>query len=193
MDLNGKLIGDLGRLAAKYPSDDWRALLSALNDKESRDQVAALLEELISSSSRQGTRTVKQSSILPDLRERLEHLNKSEPDRARILNDLWLRLRSKELLPDMPSVRSFAENIGIKELTVKKREQAVPAIVLHLARLAQSDFDSTLASALGGRNADIDEDYGRWVEMILGSGPSGTDGVPDEGRAGSKKSFPGGL
>lgn len=93
---------------------------------------------------------------------------------AKVLEDLWRRLRGRELFPDMGSLRAFAETAGMKEFRPTKREQAITALLRHLIELPLAELRTTLARPVTSTAARTDE-YERWVELILGRGePPGT-------------------
>jgi len=183
MALNTNLLGELARLASKYEPDEWSALLDAIKDERRRAEVVALLEELATVSGRsrlkprRGPRKQAGASRVAAgvLRERLAALRETDPTRADVLDGLWVKLRSKELLGDMPSLRAFAEATGIKGLQAPRREQAVHEVVLHLMDLPKADLEHALERASKQRGQAFGQEYERWVNMIM-SGGSDTRG-----------------
>jgi hypothetical protein len=172
MDINTSLLNDLGRLARKYEPRDWQNLIDALTSDSRRAELVMLLEELhAASANSRPTKSNRQSGRTQHLRELLTRLRESEPDRAEFLEDFWLKLRTKELLADMTSMRKFAQAVGLKHFDAKRREQGAVLITTYLAELQAPDFDAAL-SEVGAHTEAQPEDYRRWVHLILGNDAS---------------------
>jgi hypothetical protein len=173
-EINPKLLGDLARLAARYSPEDWRTLLEFLGDETRRFQVVALLEELHNVSSTRRARSAQASvSSTAKTRRRLEELKQTDPRRSAVLSDLWRRLRDKEVLPQMSSVRAFCEAIGIKSLKAQKREQAVSEVIDQLATMPYDQLESALTEASRKQDRALGDEYERWVGLILADASRG--------------------
>jgi hypothetical protein len=179
-ELNPQLLADLARLASRYAPADWKAIVEALEDPERRQQVALVLDELAAASGRRraGPEAPSSKSSGDTVARSIEKVRESDPERARLLEELLLRLRAAELLPDMESLRNFAEAVGMKSFRPAKREQAINHLLRYLAELSHLELESVLGVAA---SMDVTRvgDYERWVELILGRGsPDGTHGEP---------------
>jgi hypothetical protein len=163
---NPRLIADLARLASKYPPEDWVALLDFLRDSERQAGLAFLVEQLASASERRPparSKTEHQSSV----RHELALVREQDPAKAELLDDVWSRLRQRQLLPDMKAVRAFAEVIGLKGLSATKRDQAISEVMRHILHMPATDLVAALKQA-GSVDPGLGEEYGRWVRIILG-------------------------
>lgn len=170
--INPKLLTDLARLVSRYEPEDWAALSRLVQDKESRERLAALLDELAQASARQRSGSRSQKSVSPiNVRDRLTQLRETNPQRASVLNDLWMKLRSRELLPDMPSVRAFSEAIGMKTLVSRRRDQAISEIVEYLITLPDEELQTALSRTTIRTDRKFGEEYEKWVTLILGRSP----------------------
>lgn len=170
--INPKLLADLARLVSRYEPEDWASLSRLVQDKDSRVRLAALLDELAQASARQRSGTRSQKSVSPiNVRDHLAQLRETNPQRASILNDLWMKLRSRELLPDMPSVRAFSEAIGMKTLVSRRRDQAISEIVKYLITLPDEELQTALSRATIRVDRKFGEEYEKWVALILGRSP----------------------
>lgn len=167
--VNPALIADLGRIARRYPPEDWQALLALLNDESQRGQIVALLEEL-SEASKQA-RSRKPGGAKTSTSRLLESLKATDPRKAELLRDLRLRLLAGDLLPSLSDLRAFTAALGLEDLpSAKKREQNVNYLVRSLADLPYDHVVQALSrTAASGR--DLGEEYERWVSFILARGP----------------------
>lgn len=171
--INPKLLADLARLVSRYEPEDWVALSRLVRDKDSRESLAVLLDELAQASARQRPRSRSQKSVSPiNVRDQLAQLRENNSQRASVLNDLWMKLRSRELLADMPSVRAFSEAIGMKMLVSRRRDQAISEIVEYLIPLPDEELQTALSRATIRADRKFGEEYEKWVTLILGRSPS---------------------
>lgn len=172
--LNTELLAELARLARRYPPEAWESLLYWLEDEAHRKQVVSLLSELARLSSRTPSRSRK-----PEIKASVPHvladMQRTDGRKADLLQDFWRKLVAREVLPSQASIRSFAEMVGLRIPTSKKREQAVNDLVRQLIDLPYDDIQSALEkTAMTSR--DFGQEYERWVNIILrrakgGSGP----------------------
>jgi hypothetical protein len=168
-DINLRLVADLARLVSRYDAEDWAALSRLLQDAESRKALAAMLDELAQASARQRSTGRPQRPASPsNIRGRLAELEKTDPERAQVLNDLWMKVRSREVLPDTASVRAFSEAVGIKTLVVRRRDQAISEILEHLITLPDVELQDALSRATIRVDRRLGEEYEKWVALILG-------------------------
>jgi hypothetical protein len=168
--VNPKLIADLARLAARYSPEDWRALSRLLQDDDSRALVAAMLDELAKASgrARQGSSTRAKTAVArPNTRDRLARLHQTDPESAELLSDLRTKLRTRELLADMASLRAFSEAVGMKTLSTGRREQAVSEIIQHLMNMPREALETALSRTTLKVDRELGREYEQWVSLIL--------------------------
>jgi hypothetical protein len=163
---NLKLVADLARLVAKYPAEEWNGLADFLRNPDSVATMADLADRL-GSASRSRAKRSAHAARLPGVREALKFLRSKDPAQADVLEDMWIRLRRRELMPEMRSVRVFAEAIGLKALEATRREQAVAEVMRHVLDLPPEQLAAALRHA-SAPDRVLSEEYGRWVDLILG-------------------------
>src|SRR2546427_3084718 len=132
------LLQDIATLLAKYPQEEWRALISTLYDEKLRQEAIASIEALIpfartstkkKNNSKSGLKLVESaSSVLSALRE-------EEPEKVQLLQSIRHELQQKAFLPTAKSIRDFATVCGMKEQLSQKRSQAINAVIQYLASL----------------------------------------------------------
>lgn len=168
-ELNPKLMADLARLTARYPPEDWERLIECLEDRRRRGQVSRLLRELAATSRvRPGRSTGGKRSPprTPRLRETLARIRTEDPARADLFDEMWLKLRRRELLPTMATVRAFAEAVGLKGLESSKREQAVAELIERLVEMPSGDLEQMMRQTVV-EDRELGKEYERWVHLIL--------------------------
>jgi hypothetical protein len=100
------------------------------------------------------------------IREALEAFSREEPDRATVLGRIWTQLEGRALLPDMASMRTFGEALGLKGLRATRREQAVLEIMELLMEVPYETLERKMHQTVAGSSGLADE-YERWVRLIL--------------------------
>lgn len=183
-----KLIADLARVVAKYSTEDWRALAEFLRDPENLAELAELAERLGSASRSRAGRVAGHARGLP-VRDVLAQVRTRDPARADALDDIWSRLRRRELLPEMRSIRAFAEAAGLKSLEATKRDQAVAEIMRQVVNVPPEQLAAALTDA-SAPDRVLGDEYGRWVRLILGSGDdrSSEQRLPSQSQASETES-----
>lgn len=166
---NPKLVNDLARLATKYSSRDWNTLLQWIDDSERREQLRALLVEL-AGASKTRRRTSKPKKRRPSraakVRETLAKIHTEDSERADLLEDIWLKLNQRELLPTIVAVRVFAEAMGFKGLDASRRDQAVTELMERLVELPGDALEQKMRkTAVEDRH--LGDEYEGWVRLIL--------------------------
>lgn len=169
IEVNPGLLADLARLAGRYPPEDWRALIDWMEDPGRRRELALVLDELAAASRRRRDKSAADpaSGRPPSVPQKIDALRATDPERAALLEDLWQRLRTRELFPDMGTLRAFAESVGMKGFRATKRDQAVAGVLRHLAELPRADLHAALARPVTN-DASRSGEYERWVQLILG-------------------------
>jgi hypothetical protein len=167
-----RLLVDLARLASKYKPKDWQALAAWLED-DHREKLRALLHELtVASAEGRPKRTARPRRRTqappraPKVRETISELRLNDVHRADLLDEIWLKLRERELLPTIADVRAFAEAVGRKHLEATRRDQAVTELMEHLVGMAPDALEERMRDTLSS-NRQLGEEYEQWVRFIL--------------------------
>jgi|GEM_PF-5120173 len=166
------MVSDLARLATKYKAKEWAELAEWLEDPQRRQAVHNLLVELAVASATAGKqpkpRKRRKVSQAAKVREQLKKIGVEEPERADLLEDVWLKLRQRELLPSLPALRAFAEALGFKSLKGSRRDQAVTELMTLLIDLPQDSLDRKLReAAVTVEDRSLSDEYQDWVRLIL--------------------------
>lgn len=164
------MVGDLARLATKYKAKDWEELAQWLDDPGHQRTFHSLLMEFaeVSAASKQlGPRKKKRQGQAAKVRGQLKKIRSQDPERADLLEDVWLKLRQRELLPTIASIRSFADAIGAKSLKSTRRDQAVTELMELLIRFPEQSFELKLREALELDDRNPSDEYETWVRLIL--------------------------
>ena len=177
-ELNRQLIADLARLSVRYGPDDWDHLLELLEDERRRGQVTRLLRELAASSRARRQNRPKGSRPAPPrahrVREALAAIGEVDPGRAELLEEVWRKLRQRELLPTLPLIRAFAEATGLKGLGGSKRDQAVTELMEQIVDMPHEELERLMRETVV-QDRKLGEEYERWVRLILGQPSSTTE------------------
>lgn len=185
---NPQLITDLARLVAKYSPSDWDGLLGFLRDPKRQADLVEVVEQLATVSRRQRLAGIG-AGLSGEVRKALRRIRTQDPAQADLLEDVWARLRRRDLLPDMRAVRAFSDAVGLKGLDATRRDQAVTEVMKHIVDLSIGDLVTAMERAATA-DRSLGEEYERWVHLILAR-PSGLRGSPDGGEAEGQPSMPG--
>lgn len=174
---NKKLLSDLGKLAAKYRAKDWEELATWLDDPRQRATLRTLLLELAaaSGSSRKASPgKPRKPSRASKVREKLRTIRADDADRADLLEDIWLKLRQRELLPTLSTLRAFAEAMGSKGLKSTRRDQAVTELMELLIKLPGDSLEQRMRQTVVD-DRRLGDEYQGWVRLILERPGESTD------------------
>jgi hypothetical protein len=172
-DLNAKLLNDLAQLAAKYKASDWESLIAWLEDERRREQLRTLLLEIASVSrtrKKPARHRAKRRNPASQVREALAQVRGEDAERADLLDDVWLKLRERELLSTIGEVRTFAQAIGLKGINSKRRDQAVTELMERLIEIPGDSLEQRMRETVVN-DRGLREEYGEWVRLILGATP----------------------
>jgi hypothetical protein len=168
---NPKLLRDLAQLVAKYRPKDWEQLADWLNDNDQRERLRTLLQDLASASAgaRKKSRRRPKRSATPvtGLRNALGRVRREDAAKADLLDDIWLKLRERELLPTIAAVRAFAQAMGSKGLKATRRDQAVTELMELLIALPPDALEERMRQTVVA-DRKLGEEYEEWVRLILG-------------------------
>ena len=83
-----------------------------------------------------------------------------------MLDEIWRKLRERELLPTIADVRAFAEAVGRKHLEATRRDQAVTELMEHLVGIPPEALEERMRDTLSS-DRQLGEEYEQWVRFIL--------------------------
>ena len=102
-----------------------------------------------------------------DIDEMIREVHPDNPDVERLVRKLALAYEQKEFLPELRRVKSFLESRGALDKKIRSRADALPAVILVLARSGLDEL-----TALAEKKSTRDSDLGIIANHILGSGDS---------------------
>lgn len=176
-EFNPQMMADLARLAVRYSPEDWERLIECLEDRRRRGQASKLLRELAATSQASRDRSAvrkRKPPHTPRLRETLARIRDNDPARADLFEEMWRKLRQRELLPTMTAVRTFAEATGLKGLESTRREQAVAELIEQLVEMPSDDLEQMMRHTVV-EDRKLGDEYERWVRLILQQRSTGPD------------------
>ena len=167
------MVSDLARLATKYRAKDWEELAEWIEDPRHREVFRHLLLDLAKASRVAPKSKMRKQQRKPSgaakVREQLQRIRAEDQDRADLLEDVWLKLRQRELLPTLPALRAFTEALGFKDLKANRRDQAVTELMALLIELPEDSLDQKLrhAATVVVEDRSLGDEYQGWVRLIL--------------------------
>lgn len=144
-EVNTKLIADLVRLAKKYRPEEWMSIIDWLQDPERREGIVTLMRELSAVSGKTENRPRRRQNV-PGIAHLLDEVRRSDLRKAEILQEIYSKLQSREILPTFSTLRMFTEAAGLAALSSRKREQAVNELMRQLSTLPYGEIQSALQS-----------------------------------------------
>ena len=160
------LIAALAHLVVEYPEKDWRALGERLRDRKFIEELTVIVDVVSELSSK--TRGRQKATKVASYRKILAQVAKEDEEKAELLNLFKSQLVSKTSPPSLSQIRDLATALGIKEHLPARREQAVNQLIRHLVSKSVDDIKTALHMGLPDHR-DPGHEYGRWVDLILGS------------------------
>lgn len=166
-----RMVADLAALATRYRAKEWEELAEWIEHSRNREVLRHLLRELAEASSaspKPRRRKPGKTSEAAKLREQLRKVRAEEPDRADLLEDVWLKLRQRELLPTLAALRAFSDALGFKQLKATRRDQAVTELMALLIGLPGNSLGPKLEEVADVvEERSLGEEYQDWVRLIL--------------------------
>jgi len=106
------------------------------------------------------------------VRESLAQVRAEDAARADLLEDIWLKLRERELLPTIAAVRVFAQVMGSKGIQSTRRYQAVTELMEQQVALPGDALEHRMRHTVV-EDRKLGEEYEEWVRLILGRSSRG--------------------
>jgi hypothetical protein len=176
--INRELLVDLCRLVRRYSSQDWQGIIKWLEDDERRMQFVTLLRELAITSKEVASKSRRKENQ-PGIIHFFENLRRIDPVKASLLEEFRSKLQARNVLPTLGDLRIFADSIGFKSFSPRRREEAITQIIKHLGNLPYEEIQKALQKTLIAPR-DLGKEYEQWVNLILGRSPSRADGDKPE-------------
>lgn len=166
------LLIDLAKLFKKYGSEPFENLAESISSTEITERLKKLLKGSVSISRSVSTSLDSGAGRVPKtVREKLEALKNSEPQKYELLTSFHASLLAKVVLPALRDIRDFARDHGLHAITGKGRSDAVSQLIKQLIPLAYEDLREKLSSPRLHR--DGDRSLEAWSDLILGKSKNG--------------------
>ena len=166
------LLMDLAKLLKKYGPEPFENLSESISSLEITERLKKLLEGPVSISRSVSTPLDSGADRVPrTVREKLEALKNSEPQKYELLASFHASLFTKVFLPTLRDIRNFARDHGLHEITSKGRSDAIAQLIKQLIPLSYEDLREKLTSSRLHR--DGDRSLEAWSDLILGKSKNG--------------------
>ncbi|MCP4349472.1 MAG: hypothetical protein GY795_28660 [Desulfobacterales bacterium] len=164
-----KLLVEMIQLLDKYGIETFQSLSKLISTSELNDCIYKMLSEVsvkfstvqIKDEKKQKTANKTKSSIPISL-------IKSEtesPEKYLILKELFDNLSAKTVLPSLRELKSFAEDNGLPEITIKSRKNAINSMINILAELPEDKLKEKFQKIIETKSKD--RTLQGWSDVIL--------------------------
>jgi hypothetical protein len=89
----------------------------------------------------------RQKPRRPTVANALESIRGSDPEKHRLLDEFFNRLKDRKILSESQDIRHFAQLIGLKEIQGKSRKDMIPSLMRFLLEQPTGRLQTDLQSA----------------------------------------------
>ena len=162
-----ELLADIAVLLKKYGPETFDKLAGLISSPEFTERLTIILGSVARTSR---ITTPKRGSVArgakaTPLRDVLQSLRKSDPQKYQMISSFHTDLIAGEILPTMRDIRSFAAEIGVRDLGASSRDKALGSLVRVLASLEIQELVAKLAKVSTVQQGD--RDLEGWTSIIL--------------------------
>lgn len=163
-----ELLRDLARLLKKHGPDAFASLSDFFKRPDAIDQLVTILDASATAGQKahvtKAPETPKRAS--KGLDEILSEIEKTEPDKAQELIRFVQAFRGKRALPTIRNIRDFAQDNGLRPVTVASRDKALLPLVKDLIDRPMGELSTILKTeTVYGREGD--RTLEGWTGVIL--------------------------
>ena len=156
---------ELVRLTRRYSGADWAHLARILENEDSRNGLIEAARALAVAAGKDLVKPLRQTRAPTDRTPVLKALQKSDPEKARILKEFRDAVGKGRILHSINQIREFASSWGVKLPERTSRERVLNELVRYMTTLPKEDIESRMRSIPPGR--DYGRDYDNWVRIIM--------------------------
>jgi len=98
----------------------------------------------------------------------LEELRQIDTEKYRILDDFYLHLKNKKVLPESQDIRHFAQLIGLKEINGKSRKDLIPKLIRFLVEQPVAQLRTELEKAANISEQQRENGFSVLTDSLLG-------------------------
>jgi len=164
-----ELLADLAKLVKRHGSETFANLARQVSDPEFSKQLALLLSataEVSRTQSKDKPTGTKSASHL-DFRASLLELESREPEKTKLLTQLYENLLAKTILTSIREISNFLQDNELPLLKVTSREKAIVPFVKIFIPLSIERVHSLLQKIRPKATSD-DRSLEGWSNIILG-------------------------
>jgi hypothetical protein len=160
------LLIDITKLLKKYGRESFVSLAESLSSPEMNRHLSNILTQVAKTKEtipKKGRKTVAtRRQLIPRV---LVNLEKTEPEKYRLLNKFYNELITKAVLPSLDDVKEFARESGFPEVRAKSRQKAISPLLGWLAGFSYDELTVKIQSASKYRTGD--RSLEGWSNIIL--------------------------
>ena len=162
------LLRELALLLDKFGADAFAELAKMFSDPDLAHDIASVLAEVASRAPKARPRKRRPSAAetRAAFRTRLVQLRQEEPQRGRMLLELYDVLHSKSACPTLRELKAFISDHGLEVPKAKSRDKALMAFVNTCSSLPVEDLTSLLAELQPAEESG-DRTLADWGKVIL--------------------------
>lgn len=163
------LLYDIVKLLRKHGPDAFEALFQTITSGEFFRSLERILDETARAGKkarieREPSRSKKHAAR--SVRTVLQDLTEQQPEKGRLLIDLYESLVAGRYLPKLRDIRNFAADVGLPPVKATSRAKAIDSLVRDLGDVPAEKLESVLSRAKRVEVAD-DRSLAGWSNVIL--------------------------
>jgi hypothetical protein len=163
------LLYDIVKLLRKHGPDAFEVLFQTITSGEFFRNLARILDETAragkqASVEREPSRSKKHAGR--SVRAVLQDLAEQQPEKGRLLSDLYDSLAAGRFLPKLRDIRNFATDFGLPPVKATSRAKAIDSLVRDLSDVPAEKLEPVLSRARRVEETD-DRSLAGWSNIIL--------------------------
>ncbi len=170
-EFDTELVADFARLIKRHGADSFERLADLLREPkvvsriiEILDSSASIKRRAIDAGRSNSRQRVRDTSGLRQLRQMIEEM---DAEKSNILSATLTNLLSKQFLPSLRAVRSFARDNGLPDVRADSREKAIVPLVRNLLVRPTNEIKTMIDRATSDETPGRDRSLEGWTEVIL--------------------------
>ena len=173
-----ELLKEVSRLLVKYGPDTFDDLARYLANPGTRDQLLEILRTVAVAGRKSklaSTRGQPKLFSKPGADQFLGRLAELEPEKSQLLSAFRDDLMTKNVLPSLRDLKSFASDNGLIPPTATSRDKAIEPLIKSLSHRTMGEVEAIIQRARV-RSESGDRTLEGWADIILKRPPHGQDG-----------------
>ena len=166
-----ELLTDIARLLKKHGPEPFEQLAQKFKEGRLVEDLLSILDTSARTGRRSRARLGEKRSPATrkdGITELFQRLEKGDPEKAKVLRQLYHSLIGKTLLPTLRDIRYFADDNGLQPVKATSRDKAILPLLRDLASVP-SDKISHMVSSVPCSEVEGGRTLEGWTGIILGS------------------------